>query len=127
MLVCDELGPDLILGADFISKTGIILDIHDKKYYFGFDRSQKYNFDDNTNNQESTGTTSTHLEHHESELAHLESKDRRKMHTLIEQFSNVLTPKLGLTNLIAVSYTHLDVYKRQLLFCCYNKRASSCA
>ena len=84
MCIRDRLGPELILGVDFISKTGIILDIHDKKFYFGFDRSRKYNLDDNANNRENTGTTSTHLEHHESELAHLESKDRRKMQTLIE-------------------------------------------
>ena len=100
MLVCDELGPDLILGADFISKTGIILDIHDKKYYFGFDRTQKYNFDYETNNSKCTETAATHLEHHESELAHLESKDRLKIQKLIKEFSTVLTPKLGLTNLI---------------------------
>ena len=54
MLVCDDLGPDLILGADFISKTGIILDIHETKYYFRFDRTRKYNFDCETDEQEST-------------------------------------------------------------------------
>ena len=100
MLVCDELGPDLILGADFISKTGIILDIHDKKYYFGFDRTQKYSFDCETNNSKNNGTAATHLEHHESELTHLESKDRLKIQKLINEFATVLTPKLGLTNLI---------------------------
>ena len=77
-----------------------ILDIHDKKFYFGFDRSQKYNLDDNANNIKGTGTTSTHLEHHEPELGHVESKDRRNMQTLIEQFSNVRTPKFGLRDLI---------------------------
>ena len=54
MLVCDDIGPDLILGADFISKTGIILDIHAKKYYFRFDRTRKYNCDCTTDEQEST-------------------------------------------------------------------------
>ena len=47
MLVCKELGPDLILGADFISKTGMILDIYEQKYYFRFDRTRKYRFDSN--------------------------------------------------------------------------------
>ena len=41
-----------------------------------------------------------HIVHHESELSHLESGDRLRMQKLIKEFSTVLTPKLGLTNLI---------------------------
>ena len=76
MLVCNDLGPDLILGADFISKTEIILDVHEKEYYFRFDRTRKYNFDCETEEQESTGSSTAHI--------------------------------------VPVSYTHLDVYKRQV-------------
>ena len=96
----DGLGPNLILGTDFVSETGIILDMYDKKYYFRFDRSQKYNFDYEINNSGDMETSATHLEHHESALDHLESKDRLKIQKLIKEFSTVLTPKLGLTNLI---------------------------
>ena len=68
-------------------------------------------------------TSATHLEHRESKLDHLESKGRLKIQKIIKEFSTVLTPKLGLTNLIEykinlndnivirlhpVSYTHLD-------------------
>ena len=38
--------------------------------------------------------------HQESELSHLESRDRMRIHKLIKEFSSVLTPKLGLTKLI---------------------------
>ena len=101
VLVYDELGPDLILGADFIGKTGIIFDMYDKKYYFRFDRTQKYNFDYEVNNsKKKMETSATHLEHRESELDHLESKDRLKIQKLIKEFSTALNPKLGLTNLI---------------------------
>ena len=44
MLLCNDLGPDLILGADFISKTGIILDIREQKYYFRFDRTRTVSY-----------------------------------------------------------------------------------
>ena len=50
--------------------------------------------------RESTGSSTTHIVHHESELSHLESGDRLRMQKLIKEFSTVLTPKLGLTNLI---------------------------
>ena len=100
MLVCNDLGPDLILGADFISKTGIILDIHEQKYYFRFDRTRKYNFDCKTDEQESIRSSTAHIVHQESELSHLGNRDRLRMQKLIKEFSTVLTPKLGLTKLI---------------------------
>ena len=110
MLVCNELGPDLILGADFISKTGMILDIHEQKYYFRFDRTRKYNFDCNTNKQERTRSSTAHVVHQESELSHLGSRDRLRMQKLIKEFSTVLTPKLGLTKLIEYK-TNLSDHK----------------
>ena len=109
MLVCKELGPDLILGADFISKTGMILDLYDQVYYFRFDRTRKYRFD---SNEEKYGSSTAHVIHQDSDLSHLERRDRVRILKLIKEFSSVLTPKLG-----PVSYTHLDVYKRQAFLC----------
>ena len=45
LLVAEELGQNLILGADFIRKTALILDIYAKQYFFRFDRTKKYQFD----------------------------------------------------------------------------------
>ena len=89
LLVAEVLGQNLILGADFISKTGLILDIYAKQYFFRFDRTRKYQFDSELNNSENCETSTTHLEHHESSLSHLKGNE-------------------------PVSYTHLDVYKRQV-------------
>ena len=50
LLVAEVLGQNLILGADFISKTGLILDIYAKQYFFRFDRTRKYQFDSELNN-----------------------------------------------------------------------------
>ena len=88
---------DLTLGADFISKTGMILDIYEQVYYFRFDRTRKYRFD---SNEEKYGSSTAHVIHQDSDLSHLERRDRVRILKLIKEFSSVLTPKLGLTNLI---------------------------
>ena len=106
LLVAEELGQNLILGADFIRKTGLILDIFAKQYFFRFDRTRKYQFDSELSNNANCETSSIQLEHHESSLSHLKGNERQRIQKLIREFSTVLTPK-------SVSYTHLDVYKRQ--------------
>ena len=50
LLVAEVLGQNLILGADLIRKTGLILDIYAKQYFFRFDRTRKYQFDSKLSN-----------------------------------------------------------------------------
>ena len=100
LLVSEELGQNLILGADFISKTGLILDMYAKQYFFRFDRTRKYQFDSEFSNDTVSDTANIHSEPNESSLSHLKGNERLRIQKLIKDFSAVLTPKLGLTHLI---------------------------
>ena len=96
LLVAEELGQNLILGADFIRKTALILDIYAKQYFFRFDRTQEYQFDSELSNDTVSETANIHSESNESSLSHLKGNERLRIQKLIKDFSDVLTPKFCL-------------------------------
>ena len=138
-LVSPALGVDCIVGADFISKSGLVLDIQAHHCYFKFNREVVIPF---LGYQGANGGIQE-VVCPDSERDHLTPSQKHALDHLCEQFPTVLTPNLGLTHLLeykirltdsavvrshpykfappkmdvlrAVSYTHLDVYKRQLI------------
>ena len=106
-LVSPALGVDCIVGADFISKSGLVLDIQGHHCYFKFNREVVIPF---LGYQGAKGGIQE-VVCPDSERDHLTPSQKHALDHLCEQFPTVLTP---------VSYTHLDVYKRQHVSWCWD-------
>ena len=107
-LVSPALGVDCIIGADFIAKSGLVLDIQAHQCYFKFNRGALIPF----LGYQGAKPGIQEVACPDSARDHLTPSQQRALDRLCEEFPEVLTPTLGLTHL-PVSYTHLDVYKRQ--------------
>lgn len=108
LLVSEELALDIILGADFIRKSGIILHLYADEYYFKFNRDQRYKFVTAVNENRTPPTTISRVEQKEHPLGHLQETDKKCIMKIIQEFPTVLTSKLGLTHLIEYKITLND-------------------
>lgn len=96
-LVSPCLSVDCILGADFIAKCGLVLDIQGQCCYFKFRRDIRIPFAGvAAGNEQVSGM----ICEEPTLLEHLNPDQRQALGALCEGFPDVLTPKLGLTPLL---------------------------
>lgn len=100
-LVASRLGADCILGADFIKDTGFLLDLSRNVGYFKFDPKVLISLTGTTMSGGEVLEVSEPQEQPEADLlAHLSPERRETIAALCDKFPDVLTKRLGLTNLL---------------------------
>lgn len=105
-LIVQNLAVEVILGVDFLTKSRISLDLGQKVLHFGFDpRTQvPFHFESCNSRYEMLGATSDPLfvvePSTEIKLDHLSPGMKRDIVGIVEQFPDVLTNQLGLTDII---------------------------
>ena len=87
---------DCIIGADFIAKSGLVLDIHGHQCYFKFNRGVVIPF---LGYQGAKGGIQE-VACPDSARDHLTPSQQRALDQLCEEFPSVLTPTLGLKHLL---------------------------
>lgn len=100
-LVAENLGLSFILGADFFDKTGLVLDVHGGCCFFKFNRRTLIPF--SGTNAGSHGVSEIDCENgqnKEDPLAHLPPDQREAIQEMCARYPDVLTPELGVTNLL---------------------------
>jgi hypothetical protein len=101
-LVVKNLACDLILGSDFMTKTGLVLNLQKGEFYFQFDpksvfrmaKPQRTNFRLQSLIQEPKEKQQGIV------LDHLTTNQSERLRVVVNKYPDVLTPKLGLTHLI---------------------------
>ncbi|GBM92404.1 hypothetical protein AVEN_240717-1 [Araneus ventricosus] len=86
------IGNRILLGTDFLEKSGIVLDIKNKSWYFGDKPHHKVYFKD-VNSLQTAGSiiaNSSHLR--EDEGTPLTPEKREKMSYLLEKFDSIFKP-----------------------------------
>lgn len=116
-LVAPNLHADMILGADFLRHSGLILDLHGNTFCFKFKCKNHFpisgykppiciealsSFDVDCSNIENQCNTKTPEldETNGPDLSHLNSWEKRKVRRILEKYSSVLTTDLGRCNLL---------------------------
>ena len=89
-------GSWLLVGADFISKSGLVLDIHGHQCYFKLNRGVVTPFLVYQGAKEGIQEIACP----DSSRDHLTRSQKKAVDQLCEQFPTVLTPTLGLTHLL---------------------------
>ncbi|KAG8300476.1 hypothetical protein J6590_075052 [Homalodisca vitripennis] len=115
-LVAGELCFPFILGADFIRRTGMILDLGNGRCFFRFSRRVSIPFSD----EYSHGAAAVEAEGDRvsipDPLGHLTVEQAEAIRGICCRFPEVLTPKLGVTKLleyeIRLTDTRPDKWKR---------------
>ena len=104
-----------IIGADFISKSGLVLDIHGHQCYFKFNRGVVIPFLGYQGAREGI----QEIECPDSSRDHLTQSQLRALNQLCDQFPTVLTPALGLTHLLEykIRLTDSKVVRSQHPYC----------
>jgi len=99
-LVAKDLCFPVILGADFIRSTGLILDLGRGQCFFRFARRVSIVFVDEVSNGLAAVEPETASEAVVDPLGHLTPAEAEGIKALCARFPEVLTPKLGVTNLL---------------------------
>jgi hypothetical protein len=107
-LVAKDLAVSLILGADFVAKSGLVLDLHSGHAFFKFRRHVKVPLhESNTPVNLVLGEQPTgELPIRENQISpqgqfdHLPPRQRKLLQDFCARFPDVLTKKLGVTKLI---------------------------
>uniref|UniRef100_A0A1B6JZN4 RNA-directed DNA polymerase n=1 Tax=Homalodisca liturata TaxID=320908 RepID=A0A1B6JZN4_9HEMI len=100
-LVAQDLSMDCILGADFIQKTGLVLDLQAGQSYFRFNRRVSVPFSDNFKSTPQVGEVECEEGSAPGDpFGHLDEEQAGVLRELCSRFPEVLTPKLGSTHLI---------------------------
>jgi hypothetical protein len=97
-LVVEGLLYPLLLGADFLRRTGLLLDMHEGSAFFRFDPCNKFPLIGH--DFRPTATEVCAVTDPVPNLSHLARTDPDRISAVIEDFPDVLTPKLGLTHLL---------------------------
>lgn len=108
--VVDDLITNCIIGADFLNKSGLVLDWGGAEYYFRFKPQVRFQFCrhgqqqrmsavvEGSNSQEGGSKDTQGLM--EDQLQHLDEYMKRGIRNLCRNFPDVLTEDLGLTKLL---------------------------
>ena len=102
-LVSDNITSDVVLGADFITHSRLLIDLSARMIFFGFDPSNKVEVfnspclmarhDVRSCEETSVSNSGGHLN-----LDHLTSKQKQEILSVVKRFPTVFTSKMGLTN-----------------------------
>ena len=95
-LVSPALGVECIIGADFICKSGLVIDIKEHQCYFKFNRGVVIPF----LGYQGTRQDIQEVECPDTSRDHLSQSQQSALDQLCERFPTVLTPALGLTHLL---------------------------
>jgi hypothetical protein len=104
--VVENLACPVILGSDFLGKTGLLMDICDGFAYFKFDPVNKLSISHQVNPPVPRICASANIG---PDLSHLTPLLSELLLQVINQFTDVLTPKLGLTTLLEYDIELLDL------------------
>ncbi|GBM37613.1 hypothetical protein AVEN_44542-1 [Araneus ventricosus] len=90
-------GNRALLGVDFLSKAGIVLDLQKKHWYFSTYPERKYNFiesppDINAQQRLVVPTASNPCQLRENKGASLSSLQKVKLNSLLEEYENCFQP-----------------------------------
>jgi hypothetical protein len=96
----------LILGADFLQRTGLLLDVREGFVFFRFDPFNKLPLVGRTLDSKSDRVCATVKSG--PDLSHLTSPLSDHVAAIIGEFPDVLTPRLGLTKLLEYDIQLLD-------------------
>lgn len=99
-LISDNVGLDLIIGADVIEKTGMIIDLKGRQFYLKFNRKQVFCFNDVNELKSNKNENMCVLDKKINHVSHLPVKEGKLVQDLIDKFPDVITAKLGLTDLL---------------------------
>jgi hypothetical protein len=105
-LVSDNLSCPVILGSDFLGKTGLLLDLRTRVIYFPFDSANKLALCTEHHHAPLAAVfdgdnLSEHLiEDSLPDLGHLSQVQAEAVRQLVSDFPQVFTSKLGSTNLV---------------------------
>lgn len=99
-LVSDDVGLDVILGVDVIEKTGMVIDLKDKIFYFKFYKNHYFNLNSVSKAKTLPKENVCHIEENVNYVGHLSEVEAQLIQSVIDEFPDVLTSKLGLTDLI---------------------------
>ena len=106
-LVATKLSSSVIIGSDFIRKTGLLLDLRHKQFYFSFSPKHKIRLVSYAYKRVQASTECNLLQDRESdkdieqpELSHVSENQANVIRDLIRQFPEVFTTKLGFTNVL---------------------------
>lgn len=86
----------MILGCDFISYSKLILDLFNRRYFFGFKPNYKFKFEEDWKAKCSEPVNSIAVTEVADNLSHLEQS---QLEGVLNEFKDVLSKKLGKTNL----------------------------
>jgi hypothetical protein len=110
ILVADNLPKSMILGSDFISKSGLLLDLRHKLLYFSFCPHDKVPLCHNSQHTHVACLPSAQNdsldESQPPDLSYLPHDQADTIKSLILEFPEVFTYKLGLTNVLQY---HIDL------------------
>lgn len=100
-LVAPSVGVECILGADFIAHTGFVIDLNKRMGFFKFNRRVCIPLGDlGSAKDDNMKVSCTSEKTVHDPLSHLPPERRLIVSKLCERFPDVLTKKLGLTNLM---------------------------
>ena len=102
-LVSDNVTSDIILGADFISKTKLLLQLSKREIFFSFEPNNRLRVYDSPKSKkihkiQSNGGTTGLGSKDCLDLSYLGDKQKAIIKGLVKQYPQVFTSKLGLTS-----------------------------
>ena len=107
-LVSKRLQGPPILGVDFISRTNLVLDIGSARCHFRFAPGEYISFIRGTGSSSCSQTISLSARSPHIQCGKLSRIQRERLEKLIHQYPDVLTEKLGLTNILEYDIQLLD-------------------
>ena len=102
-LVSNNISSDVVLGADFITHSRLLIDLSSKEVFFGFEPANKLKIystsclktrHDVRSCEEKKRSNSDNL----LELSHLTHKQKQEILSIVKGYPSVFTSKMGLTN-----------------------------
>ena len=96
----------VILGADFLGKTGLMIDVQQGHAFFRFDPTNRLHLLGRSPPDDKSWVCAATSAN--PDLSHLEDNYSTLLRSLIDDFPDVLTPRLGLTTLLQYDIELLD-------------------